>query len=536
MVRLVITNIVDGSQHDVTDYIKSDGTMLLNDEMERGAFQRVLGDMTVELSNLNDRLLSLLGDRSAALELSVFDGGVCTWLGDVPLKNINLSRRDEWATIVAIAKTKGFWDRVGQIRKKRFNPEVDPNPFSDPSPTQDAEITVSDFLVAVSWRLNLWDSTRLYNAVNVDPMFAGRKLRYGPANQYDDPAMGSEGCFWDINDDTKMADVFTAMTKYYNAEFLINPAARSLTMQKRCAWNGRTINIDDTIETDQDIDVQVADDQMYDWLFSFGLTTVPGPQETYREPIYYSTLFPMVAPGTHEWIVIGFIDNVPICESAPLIITLPQPPDDGTGWNITLGIPQFPSEINQRGLYRKSWKDGLYHAEAEFDNSGVASYTDALNEDTLIELPARVAYTGGAVDLYYRYDEPSGQWLDPLTPDDFAKQDFPGANTILDVRTQLQFYDPSTYTLRPQNSYDNFSFFRRDMNPAVFASQYEDVFITKSRIKVRAKGTDFRLGDGIVSPRLRQFSPKANVNYDFIVRKVSIDYTAGKTALEILAA
>jgi hypothetical protein len=101
------------------------------------------------------------------------------------------------------------------------------------------------------------------------------------------------------------------------------------------------------------------------------------------------------------------------------------------------------------------------------------------------------------LEVYYRYNEATGKWEDPLYRriDDDAP-----VGKIFPINPDLQFLDAEGNT-KATSIFDVFAFFGKETNLNMFAQQWQDFFIYKGKAACSVSGLPYRVGDSFITSR-----------------------------------
>jgi hypothetical protein len=527
MLTIVISEIGANNRLDVTDYLDDGATIGLTDERERSAFERIVGDLTLKLSNMNGTFSDFFSSTvpTTRWEVDVRRDGVTRWLGEIDNESIEFDHREKWTAFDCFSKTKTFWDRCKA--RKIWSPQAS----YWGSVVDKLYLSLDEFLYMLDDKCDLSDHRTIWWGIDTGP-YADRQLRGGMVAPI---PIGNEGRYPFLDPSTTVDELFRAMLIHYNAEMYISPVTRYLTMRLREAAPATYTNIDSIISQRHDIKSRWLDSERYDYVKTFRELNTEGPTVLNLVPVtayFLGSPSPtdQLLPGTHTWRVIGYINNEPRMESAEIEYTLP-PGGDATGWKVWLRVPYFPGGFTDRALYRKDVETGRYFLVKDGLGNSAAFPTDVLDEKGRLQLLTSPSqpFVSSTFEVYERFSDATG-WDDPIV--DYGSVKLEGK--IFDARAELRWLsDSGAATATPtyeEDEYSTFCFFARDMDAATFREQYKDLFVIRRGATFTLKGEmAVGVGDGIESFILpNDWTPERY----YIVKKIESDLIEKVTTVE----
>jgi hypothetical protein len=533
VIRVTFTNGSTGTEYDVTGRIHPGDGLIVTDEIERQAFQRVVGDVQMRLSNMDGFFDSLLLTSPASVlwRIRVSEDGGAKWAGILDRPSVVFDKKGKWVSATAFSNAKRMWEIAARTRVTLDPLDVPTTgPFAgDPEPEF---LTVQDVMNSLVGRDNLSDGYTLFRYLDLT-VYADRQIRgFG-----DSTTWGNAGRWVDLMPDTTVAELLEAMSQYYNAEFYIDPATSTLKMYPRLKPSFvSAIDLDPYLDNKTEPTFYLQDSSKVDYVRTYGPASVPPPTLVKVEELErtYSSEFQGVTPlKYHYYKVVGFIAGNARAESPALEVYLGSTVQSANGWAVTVKVPAFDAAFTERRLYRKSWSTGRWY---QIDTSAGGVTEDTVRD--FIANPALTNYPGwyppqdftvdGTFHAYNRYDEEVAAWDTPIT--DYGSTAVDGE--VFDVVPRLRFQaPPGSGTEKPHDPYDTYSFFNRDMTYTKITQQFRDMFETKRRIVCRLKGTNWSMYQVV---RSKVFPNDLTADPHMIIRKVAVDHMAKETDVELV--
>jgi len=532
--------------NDITEKLDADSDLILTQELERDAFERVVDDVRLKATNLDGffgtLFLSTLGTTRWIVTIS--EDARVLFKGEIDNTSIDFGLVQEWVEFDVFSFTKVFWDRAKTTK------------LLDPRGGTFIELsteytTVEDVLRrelgrgTTLARGQVWED--LFTEFDVDSTYKDRRIR-GWTNSRD-TEVTNFGRYRELNPNTKVEELLQAMSIYYNAEFFIDPETEKFTMRKRgSVLNDLKTDVDDIVLDDAPISVRWLDDRKYDYIHLALRIT-----QTENVEIDSISLFqPTTGTGTglkkggdYSYRVTTIINNEELSAGEPVFIGLPLAATAPASfvWQVKLKIPVFAFEAASRRLYRTdSSGEEPYYLLKEFKENETTEFTDQLGDAFLILLPVLGdVVLEAVVGVWLRYDESAGTW-DSLIVEKEGVENTP-VGEIFDVTPELRFMEPTekfaALVERGFRLSDQFFFFgaensNDDNALQVYREQWIDVFRTKRKIVTSVKGLKFRIGDSMVSKN-GLFPNDLTLNDKrMLIKRSSNNLTQERTTLELL--
>jgi hypothetical protein len=546
--------LIDTIYMDVTQYLDEDTNIILTQQLERDAFERVVDNIQLKLSNIDfvfsEMFTGLLS--SDQIRVEIYSDTRIIFRGEIDNESATFDEGDLWWTVDVFSLLKIFFDRV-KCQKIKF-------------PTSMYSYPVTDIFLSLSETLErfvLFDNLPykdLYKTIVFKNGYGDRNLRFGGEGGL---GIGNAGRYVDLDPNTTAYDMLTAFATYYNAEFLIDPETESLVMQRRFGTSGTTVDVAEYIEEDVKPEVVFVDRVNYDWLHAIiNINYAPPPVFDKFTTIYLgrngTDVNKLLNPTStkqkfYYYTTSVFADGTETAPSLPLEVDVPasnlQDPLGGYNGNgVTIRVPH-PSTLSS-ALITRLYRTDIYETESQiihtpyahllyefnFENSPLGFMT--FNDDgtvvkirtyTRAQLPSNNSPipTSG----WMAYDETLGKWS--ILPDIYGFD--PPIGKIFEVLPSLSFISPNGW-----QSYSNetniFSFFAYGYSFKQVQEDFLNLLTTKRAIKCSVAKTNFRIGDAItgIASFDSPFNHSINYGQNILVKKASINITTEITELELV--
>jgi hypothetical protein len=524
MIEIKLLKIGETAAVDLTPYLDAKSRAVLTDERERSAFERVVGDLRLTLTNLRGVMSGIFEETvpTTRWEVEVKKDGIPQWLGEIDNESIEFDYRDKWITFDVFAKTKMFWDR---LRTKDLANAG--GYFWAPELITYLYMTVSQFMKILDDKLDLGDGKTIETGIDTGE-FSDFQLRGGkPA-----PApVGNEGMAIYLDPSTKADELLKAILLHYNAEMYVDPVTRKAVMCRREAAPATYTNIDSILSQRHDIKIRWLDSERYDYIRTYRQIKFEAPVVVQLTPRYLKTPTgtpinaSQILPGLHTWRLVGYTwDQQAIMVSEDLSYTLPGPTSDVTGWHVTFAETyNVPDVVKSMKLFRKDPISGQFMFVTEVGARTNLTFTDTKGDWELYAQgdAGLMPFVSSAFDVYESFTEEDG-WDDPLV--DYGSLIVEGK--VFDARTTLRWWTGTAYEFQ-EDAYATFSFFARDMDSTRFREQYRDLFAIKRGATFTLKGElAVKVGQGLESYRLpNDLTPERY----YVVKKITSDITIERT-------
>lgn len=524
MIRIELHEIGTTTILDLTPYLDAKNRTVLTDERERSAFERVVGDVHITISNLRGAVLPIFEptDPTTRWEIEVKLDGVTKWLGEIDNESIEVDYRDKWVTFDVFAKTKMFWDRVKTIDMKYLKGDYW-------GPLMKALwISLGDFLALMEANKDISDSVTIFRGFDLGD-FAGKLLRGGLSAA---APIGNEGMVIYLDPTHTVDEILKGILLHYNAQIYIDPVTRKLTMRKREHTPATFLNIDQLMSQRHDIKVKWLDSERYDYVKTYRQIKFPAPIVYRLTPmkLRLPTGEPLnagqILPGTYTWRAVGYTwDSQAIMVSEDVTYTLPGPTNDVSGWQVTFWLThKIPSVVTQIKFFRKDNVSGKFLFVCDVGPVGSdVTFTDIKGDWNLYAQgdAGVMPYVSSAFEVYESYTEEDG-WDEPLV--DYGTLKIEGK--VFDARPTFRWWTGTAYEFQ-EDVYQTFSFFGRDLDSVRFRESYKDMLLIKRGAAFTLKGPmAVAVGDGVESLILpNDLTPERH----YIVKKISSDLTSERT-------
>lgn len=537
---------------DITHRLDETFDVILTQELERDAFERVVEDIRLRVSNIDGMLTMLLGKTIAGTRWEIciteddaFTGiGRLLFRGEIDAGSMKFDLRGEWMECTVFSLNRLFWDRAKTTRINRQ--------FSDP----EKSLVYAPLVFVLEREIGAGrrDSAGmplftgdLFGAIEMSDELASRQIRFY-ADAAGDNIVGNNGLYADLDFSTTVFDLLTAIGLYMNAECFVDCERDCLVIQKRCTVNNDRVNRGDPgaelsqriVESGSDnspaLAWRPADDARYDYLYAaFEITRAPQPVYL-GQVLSTATLLGTLAGGRYlTYYLTNLIGGYESAPSMPLRVYLqPNALLTGPGQNemgsyhITLRIPAGTAATTGRRLYRTvAGSEDIVRLLAEFSGNASTAFEDVVSEQRNIPLPQEGFSSTAA---WFSFDEETGRWNAPVL-DCPAGVNEP-AGKIFRILPELNFRNHNVPSIiLPYDLYDVYAFFGKDNSFERIVALFDNLLMTVRMVECRVTGVNYRVGD-TVSLFQNLIPGHSGV---FVIKKASVNLTAEESTLELIA-
>lgn len=532
---------IDIQAIDLTIWLLKNGKVTLTDEQERGAFERVAGDLRLEVSDMRGDLRDyfFVTDQTIkfVVTVDILRGPTYwpAWRGEIDIESIAFDETKQMLKFDAFSTVKAFWERA---KLKRLDIPTPTNP--DPQNTilwyRDPYMSFGGLFWWLTWHVDMQDGGRIFRTIDT-LAFNSRMIRTAlPSSTY-----GNEGRIDFVKKETTVEELLRACLLEYNAVLSIDPVYETVKVAPRTVVPASFTDITPFVIADP-TEINVTDGLKYDWLLTY--QRVIG-----KAPVFYNWVKQNIQPDptyrwqlkgqkTYEYRQVGYVNGVARAESDIVAVTTPYVGNGWTGWAIQFALPAFPTGFHSRRLFRKV--SGAFMLVAETaDNIDGTVVTDQQhgdqemlrlwndpNQQPLIAYPTGVT---GAFDVYRQYTDEDG-WQAEVV--DFLNEGQDGK--IYDVRPQINFTDGTGHDLPGLDYYWVQSFFAREYldTDEIFKQSFVDMFRLRRGAKLEVKGLDWYVGQGVVCTFLPNDATPEN---RYVVKKVELDLIGERATIEVFS-
>jgi hypothetical protein len=514
---------------DVTPEILSSGQVIITQELERGAFQRVVDDFHIEGSDLTSVFNTIFAgiEPTDKIYLQVTHGGRGLFYGQVNSPSVERDNQNSSMMFDCFSATRTFWDAVQQLKVRRTDTPSYPTGYVWLEGLFNRELLSRHQLKSknIIKEIDIREYTTRYIR---DWILTGS-------------AAVDAGMFRNIDPELTWADLLKAMAVYYNAEFWIDPDTNYLRMSPRNSILSATIRSLDGHVINPGFKTVYLDSEQIDYLYTF-TKTLGKP-----DPIFGLTHneggIGMWHSGEscslkYTWVFEQDGVEIESTPSDPIGFAIEDVQDDNDNWiwhgQINFWLPAAPTGVKRRKLYL-SWQ--AVHGEIPGSSGGLyrlcEMYVDG-NAQAMgilyIESPPSgtpAPTTVPPVSAWQRFTA-AGGWDAPI-PDYGNGVGAPGGK-ILDVRPQIKFtpLDDMT-TVYAYNPVATFNFFNNDMTIDIMRTQYLDLFLPLMRAVFKVDLMDLRVGDGVSLMSI----PGARRSENLLIKRAVVDAIAEETELTV---
>lgn len=524
---VLITRLPENAIYELTGYLDNDSAIELSQEEERDAFERVVDDVHLRLSNQSGIFHStIFGNSTPAnrwiIKIIDADSSRVLFLGDVDPTTVLMDVKTEWVEFDAFSATRLFWDECDFAKIGRFTLSH----FFEWTLGSSDYVTVQNFL---TYLFGPFGSSLTYRTVNAG-VFANRTIRCGSNN----PTLNNLGRLRELNPAMSVKQLLEGMAIYYNAEFYVDPDTELVMMVPRNIIRTSSVSsIDSIIEDDVEMAVEWSDSHKADYIYTYAQIAFDPP--SLSQYILVST-GGGVSPGEQHYVITHIINGVEQFVSWPgLQVDLP-PAAPNALYRVGLIVPTAMSSVTRRNIYRWDVNNAYnlgYRLIGFVDGYFETSFLDLYNHDGFAQRTALSPNITNVASVWMGYDEPSGLWTEPI----LDVGDNQPSGKIVDVRPQIQFTaigDPET--LLAYSPLQVLKFFGSDNTIENIHQQFLEMLLLKRRLRTTVKGTNFKVGDGYESAILST-QGGLGIHTRYVVKKAVMSLPlAEKTRLEMVPA
>jgi hypothetical protein len=500
------------AEYDITNRLNENTDLTLTQELERGAFERVVSDVNITMSNNNGLADTIFGgtvNPTTKWEVIVKDDNYNTLFRGHIETPIKFDKNKEWCSFTAFSRTRAMWDRFDETK------------ISSPIPTSTNDVTAT---LAEFFNLQFLVIGLLRDIIQGIDLteYATRSIRMWA----DEIApTGNNGRWREVNPDMTWKEVIEEMLLYYNAEIYVDNETLEFKMIKRGSQiNATAQDIDDKVHDDAAMDLRQWDKNPYDYLHSYADVIPAAP--TYNDTISVPTAG--LTQGTHNYIMTSIVDEFETFGSFEIGIRVFMNNPPYPFFDVVLNIPSSFEGTTSRKLYRQdpSLPSGTgYRLVVEISGNTAMTYNDHTSAALLLA-HSQLGFIYRSASAWHKYNHSTGTWDAPIL-DVLGGRNKP-VGTVLDVRPHIQFTEIGMpEELRPYNPYEVLDFFNRDMTTSQFRVNFRDLFLAKMGVTVTAKGDTYKIGDTITTTKV------GTVN-TFLVKRAALNLTKEKTELDLI--
>lgn len=493
--------------------------IILSQDRERDDFKRTVEDLRIRVSDQDNKLTTLLRNYpiTSLWDVAVKDEGRQLFAGRIS-RPVSFDVQKDWISIQSYSKNKDFWEKAKNTLIWRFNR---PTTFTILSSGYGVFSTVAIILQANCSLI----ADGVFNGFEIHSLYSSRPIRF--AWDDIDPNTGNNGRYEDLDPNTTVFQLLTAMGKYYNAEIFVDPETDKLCMLPRNAvQNDVEHNLDELLINNEEIRYDDTESKKYDYVHSFIAIAKPEPMQEYGT---YRTDY----LSSHQYCYTNYFTSG--VESVPSDVASFRMVAYGSDFVPAFFIPSPPQDVIQQRLYRKD-TDGKFRLSFVLTSTSAVTFAPYIQNVAggiyMQDFGARNSLTGNTVlinkvptgHVWWRYNESTGQWSTVIG---YENQNQP-IGRIYDIIPELTFLDANGKPL-PASSFDVFAFFGKETSLQIFAQQWKDLFVTKGKLFCSVKGLPYRLGDSFVATNVPKI-PSGK----YVVKKAVGNLLKSTTKLELI--
>lgn len=509
--------------------LSDSGDIVLVQERERTAFQRVVDDITLIVDN-TDRIVSrmlLSLPPSTYWSVEVFDGGRCTFRGRVA-SPINVNVREEWVTIRAFSKEKDLWDKL------KIVPITGTGIFTRTTFTiNDGFATLSDI---ITLNMDPFITEGYFNSISVDSFFATRPIRFSGSSS---KSVGNVGRYKDLDPATTLFELLTAISRYYNAEFHIDPETDTLMMKPRGGYV-RDINqdIDDILLDSDTIAYDDSDSERFDFIHGYVSLYKPATPIDDGDVALVADSSSAITAGalwTYRYtytVNIGGIEveSEPSDRSPTTGFHYDLSGLGGGPFHVSVPVPIVPVPgVVRRNIYRYVNGYDTMRLAGTIEDNTTSVFTDRRTAMDIYTNERMINVNAVRGHVFYYFDATTGKWSSVLSYDD----SYTPVGRGFDILPVLRFRGED-WNVRDATYQDIFFFFGAELDMTTFAEQWADVVTTRRPIRCSVQRTDWKYGDTFHSSR-GIFSDSGLTGGQLVVKRSSNYLMKDKTDLILVA-
>ena len=491
--------------------LSRDTEIQCSQELEREAFQRVIGDVKLNLSNANSLLTNMfsLGNGQSRWRVIITSNSTQVFKGEIDLESVEFDAFNRWCSFDVYSEMKLFWDRTKKIY---IDTEQSISPSSDYVSVYD--IFANEFITRGLY-------TDIINSISISSDLINRQIRGW--NVTSDASISNKGMFKNLSPETTHHDLFSAMCLYYNAEiYLLNGV---LYFQKR----NTTINSTpkSIVPLQSGSVLNLVDGEKHNYIYST-LNKITMPTPLFAGLTTSTSLSSGVFSVSLDYKITSVINGFETSGSETLNVTQVTDLRTYVITSVSLLLKPLATSltVSERRVYRRG-TDGKFHKIATILNNDEVVYADtsflvAGTIETFPTLPDNSIY--GGLWFWIKYDEASGSWQNPIfdVPNEDNRRLISGK--VFEINVNLNFLENGSSN-SSQLSGEWFYFFGQELIGLTFFNQWLDIFLQKKKIKCSTVGTDFCYGDTINITSNASQLPLGNWFAKRVVNKLISDTT-----------
>jgi hypothetical protein len=516
---------------DYTDKLLEDGLATLTQELERGAFRRVVSDLALELSDLYRTFTNLFAGvlGTTRITIKITEGNEIRFAGLLDLENLKFNVSNKRFTCDAFSQEAEFWGVVENV--KVWGPLAGNTGAVPFLPTF---ISLDEF---IDWQIQytgLKDRLPWLKGYDIGSEYSDNVIRLANhSSEY-----GDWGRLVDMDPETSLADVLDILAIWNNAEYYVDYDTGRLQFVKRAQPRVATATDIDSILLDQpEAEIQLLDDQKFDYVRVFSTVTPPAPTfNAYAliSPADTDTFYGVPGPQPqYAWAAkIGGQWRLMSEIWADRIYPV------GQKFRFWMNVPplEYVADWEGRALVRFVSGHGWYVVDATSDLYTNWVAYDYRSDHWCVQRGTRLPDNITNDFFSWRsYDETTGQWAADIIDWGDSTADVDGE--ILDIVRPLKFMTLGQSQELPIHTYyflgGEISFGSIEK----WRSLWKPLLLSKRVFHASVWGTDVKLGD-------RYYSGKGIIGDNdamglkpnqYVVRKAETDLIALRTKVELVA-
>jgi hypothetical protein len=471
---------------DVSNYLINDRDIQLSQEAERDMFERTVDDLTLYISNMNQRFTEFFLSRNPSTwwEVVVTDAPLI-WIGKIE-PPVKFMVKEETIEFTAFSLDRVFWDLCKASTLKQYVTGF-----------RDVKGIYDPFTVRGALEVYLQGEGRpcrdLGLNVSVDPLYADR-----PVNQ--DLEYG-------LDESMTIEELLMGYAHYYNAQFHIDAETRTLMMLQRSMpiYHDDT-DLDAVLLDDEPIEFDNSDLKKYDYAeINLSIPTPQAPSfDTYTtgtlagfSNVYVSYITTFVVDDG----AFGYESGVSPQSNRKLLLNLNHTGNDGS----KITVPQGPYGTTKRNIYREFGGGyttaGVFKLVGSINNNTDTVYYDEMSNEDLAKQPLANVWNIPTGLMWSRYDEDKGSWDAPIV--EYQGRQAKPDGSIYQIQISWRFIRLSDNTQVSGNELPlALRYFGNEINFDAFSQQWRELFISRGRLKCTIKGTAYRYGQTFVCTQL----------------------------------
>ena len=497
----------------------------LSQELERDAFERVVSDLHLRLSNADDRMSDLFTNSKTRWLVKIKEEGEI-FSGEIDNESIEFDVLNKWCEFDIFSNTKKFWEKAEKnyITKISFLPDA-------------IYMTVNDVMQYEFITRGLYAD--IIDVFEVEGTIASRQIRAFETSNVQN--IKNLGMYKNLDGETTHKDLLEEFLKYYNAEIFLD--GRTVKMQKRNTAINTTVKSVTPFRSN--ISYKITDGKKYDYFYTnLNKIEIPTPEKIFETSQLISEETAQLIDGEKalyfQTAIINGIEthhgDILECEVIETIRDVDNNEVIGykgvTSVKIKIKTVSY-SGIASRKLYRKSYRTGKFHLlktvmnnteQFVFEDTNFIENRDLFSNFTQV-YETGIPFTGEY--FWIKYDEETATWEEPI-------YDLPNSNIEIDgevfeIKSDLKFYEHgSTNTSNFKG--ENYYFFGRENKDGSFLNQWVDLFKTKKKMEITVGGVEYKYGDTI-NINAPLFIP---TSINWLAKKVTNKFFADETEMELI--